>query len=317
MTQEELREISFRYNVRAGLKEQVEILELFSQTFLKIIQNHHKDAVYGQADADAKMILQMMLTKTLYLRKLIDGVSFKSTSGPALNSIIDPTILAMLVRNIFETAGMFNTIYTATENTDQKELVYILWVIAGLKYRQRFVTNILSDETKKKQEGELENIAKFLEYIEQSKLFLSLDQKGQEKIKNRIKEKEYLIKFEGSTVHFLNWGGLSKTMGMDEKLFSNAYTFFSLYTHPSYVSVFQFAEMFAIDNPGYLELTSMNLNYARFFLSIFLADYIKLFPATIKTFEELSLVEQIILNFPNKLARGNHYSINQAHEALG
>lgn len=52
-------------------------------------------------------------------------------------------------------------------------------------------------------------------------------------------------------------------------------------------------------------------------LSIFIADYIHLFPSVIKTFEKQPLINQLVLNGLNKLLRGNNYSINDTYKQLG
>jgi len=317
MTQEELREQFLKYVYQPGIEEQHEVLGMFANLFLTIVQVHHKDPANTVADKEAKIVLQMMATKALYLMRTIEGVSFKTNTGFILNNILDPSIIAGQVRNVFETAGMFNTIYRTVENDEQKALLHLLWVSAGLKYRQRFVTNIITPDVKKKQEQESQHISDIKAEIEKSKIYQGLDAKNQEKIQNRIKSKEYLININGNDVNFLNWSEVSKSMGMDEKLFDNMYTYFSLYAHPSNVSVFQFAEMFNTEDPGYIELTQMNLLYAIFFLSVFLADYLHLFPKVKETFDKLPLIEQLILNAPNRLARGANFSINDSHVALG
>jgi hypothetical protein len=52
-------------------------------------------------------------------------------------------------------------------------------------------------------------------------------------------------------------------------------------------------------------------------LSIFIADYIKTFPEVLKTYEKMGLVEQIVINFHNKIARGGDYDINESWKAIG
>jgi hypothetical protein len=317
MNQQELRLLYMKYNRNPGIPDQIEVLDMFANIFLTFINDHQKDEVTTSAEADAKIVLQMMLTKTLSVKKLLEGVSFLTKNGVPLSNIIDPTIIATLVRNIFETTAMFNTIYRVIETKEQAALIHLLWVIAGLKYRQRFTSHIMTTEVKQKQEDEEQTIKELENTIESLELYKGLNSKNQEKIKNRLDRREYLIRFENKEVFFLTWSDVGKSMGMDERLFDKMYTYFSLYAHPSNVSVFQFAEMFHPDSPGYIELTQMNLHYARFFLSIFIADYIHLFPKTKETFEKLPLIDQIILNFSNKMARGNNYTINNAYHELG
>ena len=289
---------------------------MFSNFLLIAIRNHHNEQADSDANAQAKLIFQMMLTKVLHLRSLTNGVSFTTNDGTTLNEITDPTILAISIRNIFETTAMFHLIYRTPKTDDEKTITYLLWVIAGLSYRQKFETNIKSPEAKAKYEFEKQEIQRLITLIEDTNLFKSLDTKNKDKIHNRIKQKEYLIKFDNNRVIFLSWHELINIMGIKPGSFDNMYTYFSLYTHPSNVSVFQFGEMFENAQKPFIELKNFNLRYAIFLISIFIADFINVFPTVKLSFDQLSIFEQIILNFPNYFIRGDEYSINDSWKAL-
>lgn len=316
MTQDELRKKIIGYMVEPSIKEYRDVLDMFSNFFLIGVKAHHRDKVDNEADLHAKLILQMMLTKILHLKNLINGVSFTTYDNTTLTAIVDPTVSANIIRNIFETTGMFNLIFRATKTNEEKQIVYLLWVIAGLSYRQRFESNIVTQDVREKYEFEKAQIIQLQSLIEQNGLFRSLDSRNQDKIRNRIKQKEFLIKFKDGHVVFLAWHQLVNVMGIKYSMFDNIYTYFSLYTHPSYVSVFQFGQMF-LDDKSSLELTKMNLRFAVHLFSIFIADYINLFPKMLNDFERLPILDQIVLNFPNKALRGEEYSINNASTVLG
>ena len=258
----------------------------------------------------------MVFTKITHLRKLIEGVGFQSKAGKKLNEIIDPTIVASLVRNLYETVGLFNLIYVNTKNNDEKNILYSLWVISGLKYRQRFKVNISRQENEDKLNEEQEEINILVRLIEQTELYRKLNEVDKKKIHEMIKKKEYKMRFENNEVKFLTWQDLSTTLGCDEKLFGTIYTYFSLYSHPSQVAVFQFNEMFSIEAEEFKKITTANLNYCFSILSIFVADYIKLFPRVKSTYDKLPLKDQIVINYHNKMVRGEHHSINDAWRYL-
>lgn len=90
------------------------------------------------------------------------------------------------------------------------------------------------------------------------------------------------------------------------------YTYFSLYAHPSIVAVFQFEQMFDKMEMGFLYLTITNLSQFFILVSVFIGDYIKLFPETISIYNNLNLRDQIVINFRNTFARGYEYSINDS-----
>lgn len=86
------------------------------------------------------------------------------------------------------------------------------------------------------------------------------------------------------------------------------YTYFSLYAHSSQVSVFQFEHMFGKKDEAFKRLTIGNLRYCFYLMSIYIADYIYLFPQVKDTFEKLSIEKQIVLNAHNRMLRGSDFS---------
>jgi hypothetical protein len=94
-----------------SLEDSLELLNIYVEFLYKAVMNHHKEPVDSYADADAKMIVQMMLTKTLHLRSIVHGITYESNDGSKFNRIVDPTVVASMIRNIYETTGMFNLIY--------------------------------------------------------------------------------------------------------------------------------------------------------------------------------------------------------------
>ena len=225
--------------------------------------------------------------------------------------------MASLIRNIYETVGLFNLIFRVNRLGDERLIVYNLWVISGLKYRQRFSSLIHSEENRIKLDTEQKNIETYIQEIENTILYKKLDDRNKAKIQNQIKQKEYLLHFVNDQVIILNWKDLYKTIGGKEDFFNNLYTFFSLYTHPSNVAVFQFRDMYLPETKSFVKMTTFNLKYFYMLGSIFVADYIYLFPDSLKTYDALPLMNQIIINFHNTFARGDSSSINDSWKALG
>lgn len=111
MTQEQLRIECLHLMELKTLEDNLTLIQIFAEYFFLVIEKHHDDPVYSYADADAKMLHQMIFSKVIHLKKIIEGIPFHSVRGLNLNPIIDPTIVASLVRNIYETVGLFNLIY--------------------------------------------------------------------------------------------------------------------------------------------------------------------------------------------------------------
>ena len=312
MEKEALRNEFIRLTHLETIKDCMDLFDIFLEHFWNVINIHHHDKVYSYADKDAKIINQMMFTKLTHIKKLVEGVGYTAKNGDKLNAIIDPTIIASLTRNVYETTSLFNLIFRNTKTTDEKAIIYGLWVLSGLKYRQRFASSATTPENIEKIEDEKKEIAKIETEIRETALYKSLDAKNQAKIETKIKDKDFKIKFDGKEVTFLNWQDMCDVMELNKDLFDNIYTYFSLYSHPSQVAVFQFENMFSRDKEEYIQLTSTNLKYCFSLLSVFIADYINLFPEVKNTFEKLEVHKQIAIDSHNRLLRGEKFLINDA-----
>ncbi len=316
MDKESLRKECYRLFSCNTINDSYDLFDKYAECLFMIIKNDHKESINSLSDADARILLQMMLSKVLYLKSIVNGISYQSKDGTCLNKIIDPTILAQLVRNIYETTCMFNLVYRFPKSKEEKEILYLLWVCSGLNYRQRFGNNVSSEEGKKKLEEEQIQIKEIISKINQNELYKRLDEKNKKKINDKIREKDYLIKFENKEVSFLHWHELIKIAGTKDLFFDNIYTYLSFYSHPSNISVMQFKDMFGNEDKAYLQLTNSNLKLAFILLSIFIADYIYLFPNVLETFNSIDFIDQIVINYNNVLVRSDDYSINDCLKVL-
>lgn len=298
------------------IEDCLDLFDIFLEHLWNVIKFHHEDIVNSFADRDAMMLNQMMFSKLLHLKKIVKGVEYSSKDGYYLNKIVDPTIVASMIRNIYETVSLFNLIYRDAKSDDEKRIIYSLWEISGLNYRQRFHAAATSSENLKKMADEKKVIDRIEAEIKDTNLYKTLDNKNQEKIDDKIKKRDYKVRFEGKKVVYLSWQDMSNIMGLNPSLFDNIYTYFSLYAHPSQVAVFQFESMFSKKNEEFKQLTTLNLKYCFSLASVFVADFINLFPQVKDTFEKLEIYKQIAINAHNNMLRGDEYSINDAWRNL-
>jgi len=318
MNQEQMREEVMRFNQANDIATNAKFLDLYIQCFFDIVTKHHQDEVRSYPKADAKMILQMLFSKLIHLRKILEGVTFVNKEGKQLiNPIIDPTIVTSLVRSIYEQVCLFNLIYDSTDTEEKMNIVYYLWVSAGLKYRQRFEGVVTTAKNQKKVEEEKKEIEKLKEAIENTQTYKDLDERNQNKIQTKLREKDYKIKIEGGNVRFLSWQDISKEFITKSNFFDRMYTYFSLYAHPSQVSVFQFGEMFKVGDEAFKGITVFNIRLCLALMSVFIGDYLRLFPEVKTTFEDRPEIDQIMLNFYNRMLRGDEKSISEVWKKLG
>ncbi len=316
MNIEELRTNFTRLSHPETIEDCNEVIDYYCEFILQTVHRQKDDKV-TDIEAHARILLQMMMTKLLHLKAAIAGVNFNSKTGIRLNKIVDFTIIPSLTRNIYETVGLFNLIFRANKLGDERTTVYNLWMISGLKYRQRFENIITTEENKNKVIAEQKVIDTCIEQIRRTSLYKALDEKEKEKLENQIKRKEFLVCFQGQKVRILSWKELYDVSGAKRDFFEHIYTFFSLYTHPSYVSVFQFRDSFQPESEAFIGMTTFNLKNVFMLMGIFVADYINLFPKSLEIFNSLPITQQAIINSQNVFARGYEHSINNSLEALG
>ena len=280
----------------------------------KVIETDVQTSVLTKIEHEAKLMLQMMFTKVLHLKGILNGVSYSSNSGSYLNNIIDPGVVAVMSRNIFETGGLFNLIYRQPKTDNERDIIYNLWQNAGLRTRQRFKESFEATKKRSVLDEERQDMELITESIKTNSFFLGLDEHNKKKVLDRLDKGEFLIQFIDKKVKCFKWHELVDVMNLKKDLFDNLYSYFSLYTHPSNVSVFQFDDLFKDVDDNYLMMTNFNIKTILSFIGVFIADYINFFPEVTKVFNNLSLEEQLIIDFHNMLGRNESYSIMKAIE---
>lgn len=133
-------------------------------TGMKILDLSGEIIINNKIDHDAQMLYQMTLIKCLSIRTLYQEQSFTSEiGGNSIPSIKDPMSMWAIVRAQFEAFCNFNNIFLQTSSQGEKELVYTLWVISGLKYRQKFeITTPEHFEKKQKEAKEIVDLSSHL-----------------------------------------------------------------------------------------------------------------------------------------------------------
>lgn len=286
------------------IEDCVSLLDKYISAYLEIVLKHNYDSVSTQAEADSRIAFQMFVTKALGIKKLLLGVEYDDGNNH-LNRIIDPTILITLIRNMFEALCAFELVYVLPNTTDKKLIVYNLYKISGLKYRQRFYSENMNADQKTQYESEKQDIEEYIKQIKDSDLYRLLIPKNKSIIDKSIKDKYYQIVInDNNDVKKYAWGDIPPLFGIKLDFFKFMYTYFSLNAHPSYISILQFSDMFKKNEEEFLKISLTAMKSCFVMLSVLLADYIRIFPQVMNTYESFSLEDQILLNFHNRLARG-------------
>ncbi|RZK60290.1 MAG: hypothetical protein EOO91_01965 [Pedobacter sp.] len=291
------------------LQDTKDSLDIYVNCLFQLVQQHTAPA-NNRADAEAKMMLQMLFTKTLNLRGLLDGMSYDDGHSARITNLIDPTIIASGARNITELIATFHLIYKVTNSPEQKDVLYKLWVIGGLKYRQRFAVSVSSDENNAKLVEEAEQIKTLKQEIIATSFYSNLDDANKEVITKTIRNKDYRLNLTADTASYLHWQQIIDVMGFKPELTGTLYNYFSLYAHPSNVSVFQFANLFRAGGDEHIKMSMFNIKTVSAIISKFLSDYFQLFPDALAIFNSLPELNQLVMDGILNFTTVNHETIN-------
>jgi hypothetical protein len=260
---------------------------------------------------NARMINQMMMTKILHLEQSILGVECSAPNGDRLNRIIDPIVIAALLRTIFETVGTFNCVFVSPETDNEKLILHRLWMNDSLKRRENFRDGLTSPGHLQMIAEQQQWVADRMAEIKATVVWKNLPMRDRDIIDNQIKNKSYAIKFENGRVKVLTgFQAMIKAAGIREDSMGNVYAYLSMNTHPSYMSVSHFFNVFNEDPARYRSLTRYYLGISFRLMGVFVADYIKVFPEMLDNFNTIELRDQCVINFWNTMGRGEEYSIN-------
>lgn len=200
-----------------------------------------------EADAIAQCMLQMMICKVHSVIKLSEGNAILPEQSSI--KILDIPTLASVVRNMYEMAFVFHNIFVEQASTEERDILLYLWEIKGLNNRQGL--HMVPVEYKNQEENEKEQIEEL-----RNKIIAILDKMNvagavKTEILKAIKTKGTNIKgysFEkdndGKIVLFKDVRFDAGYEAFQKHCHPDTYKFLSFVTHPSYLSVLQFGQMF-------------------------------------------------------------------------
>lgn len=264
---------------------------------------------------DAHHLAQIMVLRSATILRLGVAEGYQNAIDPrrSLKPTLDPASIWGLVRAQYELFAAFNNIFI--EHTgDEQELLYNLWVISGLKYRQQFrkplnderIPHELAPELLAKADEELKTINHLVRKIQQSETYRKLTPEKQFELNDAIKKKEFKYFFKAGVPVKQAWHELFNRT-ITSEIFGPFYTYMSLWSHPSNVSAFSFKDLYSSGEAD--GQVRMALNFASFLLSFMLRDKMSLYPECRRAFEDLPPPHRVLLDAWNEWFRGTDMRI--------
>jgi hypothetical protein len=270
---------------------------------LKVVHENLNGSFRNQQNHNAMILFQMSMSKGLAIRNLIKGYSYENFETKQIsNPIIDPTTIAALTRTQFEAFSSFYNIFNSNKNQDVVQFLHDIWMLAGLKERQKI--NIPKDSNRIRQsEKEKVDIEKLIESIKNNPIFLMQTEENKNKILKWLSKGKFELVCNEYEVSLLSQKDLFLNSGVNEA-FSDLYRFLSWFIHPSFISVLQFSQMFEMEYN--VEHSYSIAKTSRIIMSMFIVEYCQYFEVAMKEFQKLPKIDQLIIYFDNKSYRNNH-----------
>jgi hypothetical protein len=248
---------------------------------------------------DALILFQMVLSKGLAIQKLIEGVDYYNPKTELNTNFLDPTSLAILTRSQYEAFSIFHNIYISNQDQNVIDLLHDIWVIAGLKERQKGFQPTI-EQNRIKAAKEKEKIEGLLTRIKTNPIFCKEEKEKQTKILDWIEKCKFEITYRNNKLVLLIQKDLFLNSGVN-KAFENQYSFLSWFVHPSNISVLQFGQMF--ERNFNQEHAFTFLKVSRIIMSMLIVDYMKYFPMALEEFKNLPKIDQLIIHSDNRTFR--------------
>jgi hypothetical protein len=264
----------------------------------------------NERDHDSALMIQKAILHGFSIEKLLEGVCVKYPNIENEVCIYEPLSLVVICRSLLESFLTFNHI-NVTPNDLEKEIRFKIWTIYGLRNRTKIEKNLNDQEKEKFSETLIKDnndINELTSEIEQSQLFNNLAKEKKAALLKTIKT-EWKIKFNETTFKPLGWQDLLENAGMKRSLRNEAYNFLSWYSHTTSICIYQLRD---IHKDGFINLLLANaLRYSSFFLSMSIADLIRLHECYQKSYQEIDQELKDWINLYNYFVRGNEYTIDK------
>ncbi|MES2557012.1 MAG: DUF5677 domain-containing protein [Bacteroidota bacterium] len=264
---------------------------------------------------DALILFQMSMTKAIAIKSLAQGINYYNSLGDfSIANFVDPMSMASLVRSQYEAFANFHNIFNLQKDKDAQDFLYYTWAMAGLRERQRFPNQMSEEELKQrpvsfqnlvkenneKAEHEQKLIEEITAKIHANPLFSNLDEEKQKKLDKQFEKRTFQFLVVDGVVKGTDWLDMFLNTGVNE-LFKPLYSIMSTSTHPSNVSVFQYAQMF--ENNENQQRAQMLLKMSEKIMSFFIADFCGYVPEAKVIFQSLPEMERVLVESSNQHMR--------------
>ncbi len=257
---------------------------------------------------DAHTLFRIILTRGHSILRLSDNSAITNgLDNRDYDISIDPLSIETLVRAQFEAMCVLHHIYVKPPTFAERELWYLLWVVAGFGKRQQMASAITIQSLIEKAEQEKERMESLIRSIRANQHYQKLAHGDKVVVDRAIKDKNYLVIKKDHRLLKAEWFDVFR-QAVPTKSFDHYYTNLSQASHPSNISVFQFREMCQASNSR--QVVTFALQTSGMLIAFAIRDYVKIFKSAEIAANGLPDAHQLLLNQLNVMFRGKRFKMN-------
>lgn len=245
----------------------------------------------------------MMICKIQSIQKLHEGLVMRINNEEA--HFYDPSSMAIILRSIYEMTSIFYYTYVKPNTDMEKNILYLLWVIKGLRNRQDLPNIPLA--FKDTQEKEQKLIVNYIKRIKDLGKRLGMEHSAYKRLCDIAQNKsnntcgyQFIRNYKNIIVKFepVKFGSNEQS----EEILGNSkyvvlYKVLSSYAHPSFFGVMQFGQMY--NSTAAKDLENIVLSVSSILCCRFIGYFYRTIVGGIEAFKKLTPEQQKILNFGN------------------
>ena len=267
--------------------------------FRKWHTTHNSKEDISEYDLVSQNLFQSMISKAKSLRLVFNGFSIKDDDS----KIIDISSMASIMRNIYETAFIYHSIFIKPNNDNERKILFYLWQLRGFNNLTQ-LPDILPEyisrkvKTKKKIDDLRNNIREIIEQIE-------ITAKAKNEIINAIRQETtklggYIFKkdTDNTIANFQRVSFDKSDFFFNNKRYANLYNYLSIHSHPTYLGLVEFGQMY--DGKSVYEHANLIIIMACICLSKFTFDFCESIDGGKSLWKEYS-EDRSTINFYNQL----------------
>lgn len=262
--------------------------------YFDVIQSFKGNKASSELEDDCNIWIQQMFSMGNHFLSLLDGVGYRRGTT-ILNPIIDPDILFTVVRRIYESVVVFETLFILPKDENHQTILYNLFMAHGLSERLRVIDDEMRKDYQERIAEEERNIEACKKAIKECPLYATLDKQRKSVIDNAFGKKYRYVFSEDDKLESIKYETAYKVIRVKEELFNSLYSFFSLHGHPSFLSICQYREAFVPEHREDVMMAKFATECTLSFMSIFIVDYMKLNPLVKRMYDKLELARQCII----------------------